>query len=147
MVINLIWEQEVPSSNLGAPTNNFKHLGLSFFVDFGFQIHFRYPTPLRTVFQFSNLLKILEEIRGHPIIPLSREKHKHFLLFDFNRIKHWPFSGRSCPYIFLIKFRRFPHSTPSTSSGSKNLASDRYIYPQCLQLRPAIIPNQDFAVQ
>ncbi len=26
LVARLLWEQEVPSSNLGAPTNNFKHL-------------------------------------------------------------------------------------------------------------------------
>ena len=26
LVARLLWEQEVPSSNLGAPTNDFKHL-------------------------------------------------------------------------------------------------------------------------
>jgi hypothetical protein len=39
-------------------------------VDFGFQIPFRYPTPLRTVFQFSNLLKILGSKIAVQIIPL-----------------------------------------------------------------------------
>jgi len=28
--VDMLWEQEVPSSNLGAPTNNFKYLELIF---------------------------------------------------------------------------------------------------------------------
>ena len=82
---------------------------------------------------------LISENRGHPIVLLSIENHKYFLLFDFNRLKHVPFSGRTFPYIFLIKFRRLSHSS-ELCIWSLRLSGMPY-------LRPPIIPNQDFSVQ
>jgi carbon-monoxide dehydrogenase catalytic subunit len=61
----------------------------------------RHGVPLCGTFLQQELAIITGEIGGHPIVLLSRESSKIFISIDFNCIEHWPFSGRTSPYIFL----------------------------------------------